>query len=433
VKWACPDDIRDIAQRLNSYGHATRVRARRARAKRQRHRDLNTESVRESTVGGRDDTIDQGFPEPLVNAWARLLQEWHQWDDAERLVYAFELAANLIIENTKPGRPYLLEYAPPALHGSDLSANYLRVGAARHEGLGLYDFDIRNSSIRSPGGNWLPARILGGIGLEAQGTAAVRLASAENDEAATAAWATRLAKPFRERDLFGQVEIAEHLTWKSVLEPDDAKRDRILLDLDEWTSRGHFNLSGESELVIKIPKPPYFRVIGPNDIIDVPSEFEGLRVHNAQFLYLRRPACRRYIEANLSLENTPRLLREWFPEPIAVGEKSSTDDKDEPNSYLQAPTGPQERRPGLGPQRVAYRGPLEAWMAQQELPVLRRMGPAAIAPAFKSHCEQHLPELVPLLPKRLRSMENVIERIIKRRIDAVRTKPRGTNPAGNGQ
>jgi hypothetical protein len=30
-------------------------------------------------------------------------------------------------------------------------------------------------------------------------------------------------------------------------------------------------------------------------------------------------------------------------------------------------------------------------------------------------------------------MENVIERIINRRIDAVRTKPRRPNPAGNGQ
>jgi hypothetical protein len=112
---------------------------------------------------------------------------------------------------------------------------------------------------------------------------------------------------------------------------------------------------------------------------------------------------------------------------------SATDDEDEPNSYFHAAIGPQERRLAVGPQRVAYRGPLEAWMAQQELPVLRRMGPAAIAPAFKSHCEEHLPELVPLLPKRLRSMKNVIERIIKRRIDAVRTKPRGPNPAGNGQ
>jgi hypothetical protein len=119
--------------------------------------------------------------------------------------------------------------------------------------------------------------------------------------------------------------------------------------------------------------------------------------------------------------------------PPHVGEKSSTDDEDEPNSYLHAAIGPQETRPGVGSQRMAYRGPLEAWMAQQELPVLRKMGPAAIASAFKSYSEQHSPELVPLLPKRLRSMENVIERIINRRIDAVRTKPRRPNPAGNGQ
>jgi hypothetical protein len=88
----------------------------------------------------------------------RLLREWEHWDDAERLVHAFELAAHLVIENTKPRQPYILECAPPASR-ADLSAEYLRVGEARHEELGPSDFDIRNSSIRSPGGRWLPARV----------------------------------------------------------------------------------------------------------------------------------------------------------------------------------------------------------------------------------------------------------------------------------
>jgi hypothetical protein len=72
-------------------------------------------------------------------------------------------------------------------------------------------------------------------------------------------------------------------------------------------------------------------------------------------------------------------------------------------------------------------------MAQRELPVLRRMGPAAISLEFKSHCEQVLPELMPLLPKRLRSMESVIERIIRRRVEALRIKKPQPKSADNRQ
>jgi hypothetical protein len=175
VQSASPDDIRAVALRLKSYDHPTTVRTRRDRAKRQREQGPNTKVAWEASLDGLDAAADRALPEPLRDDWARLLQEWDQWADSERLVYAFELAANLIVEKTKPERPYVLEYAWPA-SDDDLSGDYRRVGEARHEGLGPHDFDIRRSSIRSPGGNWLPARILGGIGVEAKRMRTARLA-----------------------------------------------------------------------------------------------------------------------------------------------------------------------------------------------------------------------------------------------------------------
>ena len=81
--------------------------------------------------------------------------------------------------------------------------------------------------------------------------------------------------------------------------------------------------------------------------------------------------------------------------------------------------------------RGAYRGALDLWMAKQNLLVLQKMEPAAIACEFKAYCDRELPELKSLLPKRLRSMENAIERIIKRRVDAVRTQNRRPQSAEN--
>jgi hypothetical protein len=328
IKWASPDDIRDIALRLKMYDHPTRVRARRDRAKRRRDGDQDAESVCKSPGGRCEGAADQVFPEPLRDAWARLLREWDQWDDEERLVHVFELAGSLIIENTKSGRPSLLEYAPPASHG-DLSADYLRVDETRHEGLGPYDFDIRNSSIKSPGGSWLLARIAAGL----EGEDGRRRGAREpQDVTAEAAWVAALDKPFRERELFGYFEIADHLTRSGVLGPDDAMRNFAVLNLIDWTRRQEFDLSGESEVVIKLDNPPYFRPFAPADIVDIPTEPEGPKIHDAQFLYLRRSACRRYIEANPSLENGPRLLISWFPEialpapgdkPISAGERAA--------------------------------------------------------------------------------------------------------------
>jgi hypothetical protein len=76
--------------------------------------------------------------------------------------------------------------------------------------------------------------------------------------------------------------------------------------------------------------------------------------------------------------------------------------------------------------RGAYAGPLQEWMAGKSLSRLRRTGPGAIAEAFKYCCEQERPELLALFPKRLRSMESLIERIITRRVDEAKranTKP----------
>jgi hypothetical protein len=83
--------------------------------------------------------------------------------------------------------------------------------------------------------------------------------------------------------------------------------------------------------------------------------------------------------------------------------------------------------------RGAYRRALDSWMAKQNLSVLQTMEPAGIAREFKAYCDEELPRLIPLLPKRLRSMEGVIQRIINRRVEAFRTQKRGSKSAGTGQ
>jgi hypothetical protein len=68
------------------------------------------------------------------------------------------------------------------------------------------------------------------------------------------------------------------------------------------------------------------------------------------------------------------------------------------------------------PQRGAYRGALAAWLAARPLATFQRMTANAIASNFKRYCEQKRPDLLPLLPKRLRSMEPFIERIVADRV-----------------
>jgi hypothetical protein len=68
--------------------------------------------------------------------------------------------------------------------------------------------------------------------------------------------------------------------------------------------------------------------------------------------------------------------------------------------------------------RGSYKPALEGWLASQELPRLRRMSASAIAGEFRSHCKERCPGILPLLPKRLRSMEPLINRIVERRVAA---------------
>jgi len=71
---------------------------------------------------------------------------------------------------------------------------------------------------------------------------------------------------------------------------------------------------------------------------------------------------------------------------------------------VAAPIEPSSR------QRSAYRSALEEWMATKLLRTLRKMSPIAVANQFKTERPD-----VPL-PKRLRSMEPLIERIIAERV-----------------
>jgi hypothetical protein len=327
VKWVSPDEIRSIGQlsrqREQWFDHDSSLRGQRSKEKLQRAQDTGFDDPSELARTLVADLAEPGIPEALHEDWVHLLHEWNQMGDADRLVRAFELVGHLIIEKTKAGQPYALKYAPLATEG--LGAAYQRVGDARHDALGPYDFDIRNSAIRNPGGNWLPAQISGGADAEAERMRRMRLQRDAEDNAAAAFWATILARPFRQRSLFNFAEVAEHLTRRSIVQRESAKRNTVVLDLDDWTRRQEFDLSGESDVVMRIEGPPFFRPVGPADIGNASVEPEVLKIHNAQFCYLRRPACRRYIEANLSLENAPQLLRDWFPETSPPASPPSSD------------------------------------------------------------------------------------------------------------
>lgn len=75
---------------------------------------------------------------------------------------------------------------------------------------------------------------------------------------------------------------------------------------------------------------------------------------------------------------------------------------------------------GSDRRRGAYSGALEEWLAQKQTSTLQRMPPDAFAREFKLYCERERQELLPLLPKRLRSMERTIEKIIERRVNAAK-------------
>jgi hypothetical protein len=110
--------------------------------------------------------------------------------------------------------------------------------------------------------------------------------------------------------------------------------------------------------------------------------------------------------------DTARAEREAQAAPA---DKRQDDGGELARSFAEQSKPPQRRR-------AAYGGPLEGWMANVPVEQLRRMGLAAIANEFKRHCEEKCPELLPLLPKRLRSMEPLIERIIVRRVAALESR-----------
>jgi hypothetical protein len=86
-------------------------------------------------------------------------------------------------------------------------------------------------------------------------------------------------------------------------------------------------------------------------------------------------------------------------------------------------------QPGLR-RRGAYKAALEEWMAGKPLETLHRMKSYAIASCFKLYCEEQRPDLLSLLPKRLRSMRSLIERIVDDRMAAAkadRAKARAAN------
>jgi hypothetical protein len=72
--------------------------------------------------------------------------------------------------------------------------------------------------------------------------------------------------------------------------------------------------------------------------------------------------------------------------------------------------------------RGEYAGLLEEWMLEKSLLWLRRMGPKGVFIAFKDYCEQNRPDLLPLLPKRLRPPKKIEGHIHRRATEAERAK-----------
>jgi hypothetical protein len=70
--------------------------------------------------------------------------------------------------------------------------------------------------------------------------------------------------------------------------------------------------------------------------------------------------------------------------------------------------------------RRQYIGALSEWLAPKHIDILRRTSPNALARDFKLYCERERQEVLPLLPKRLRSMERTIEQIIEGRVNAAK-------------
>jgi hypothetical protein len=101
---------------------------------------------------------------------------------------------------------------------------------------------------------------------------------------------------------------------------------------------------------------------------------------------------------------------EFRAELIRTGLPACAEPNPDPTELLTSDPRFKQRR-----RKAAYKGALAVWMAPQNLGLLRRMGSEKIASGFRSYCETKRTELLPLLPKRLRSMHGPIERIMKER------------------
>ena len=169
---------------------------------------------------------------------------------------------------------------------------------------------------------------------EEQAALRLRIAREEREAkqaAMEAVWAAECRKPMRQRQFFGADEIADALARKpGRLEIDAAEGARIMRDISDWTSRGEFDLSGDSEVVTLISEPPYFAPLAParpGEIIVYPGG-----------LFLRRHACRRYLLSS-PLEGVSRLLRDWFPEVVAPSPSASSEPVPLGVGEPQPPTG----------------------------------------------------------------------------------------------
>ncbi len=88
-----------------------------------------------------------------------------------------------------------------------------------------------------------------------------------------------------------------------------------------------------------------------------------------------------------------------------------------------------ERAKPKSRQRAEYKGPLAEWMARKNVQLWERMTPETIANDFKVYCKAERCDLLPLFPKRLRSMGPVIEGIIEdQRARAARQKGQNKQP-----
>ena len=98
---------------------------------------------------------------------------------------------------------------------------------------------------------------------EEQAALRLRIAREEREAkqaAMEAVWAAECRRPMRQRQFFGADEIADALARKpGRLEIDAAEGP----DISDWTSRGEFDYSGNSEVVTLISEPPYFAPLAP--------------------------------------------------------------------------------------------------------------------------------------------------------------------------